>query len=505
MIATRVLLPGFLIALVLVGCTAVPNPTPTAENPAGGVATLEATRPMPTAQPTTLLVSETAVTIPTLPPVSTNTPQPTPLVLPSLEWSPIVTPVTTVDSWQILWSPTANEFVFDSCADTMFPPPDPLKFNVSSAPDFGSSLISFSDIFCPILGDYIWHPDGQQIIFSGTNDTEIDNFFSDIWIMTRQGQGVQNFDRVGKYIEFRGWMDDTTLVYRDHWGAANWQVYILDVNTNTEIASAFLHASGINALTPDFVISGDGMQSEGPFSAAALAREIVAPNNSSPYLKLLSRDPASCCLYLFNSSSEELLPDSNQVLVRTWDASAYLTDTIHTPTDLQLWNLETDELTFLIPGGLFGSFSPDGQYLVYTLYGTVPLQLELLNRKTDEIILRQTVASYTGSFSPDGRTLTFFSSTPELMLYDLETDEFLPPLTAVPYTTFWSPNSSRFVYKHPINGLSIFDLRTHTTYPLAASGSERLSNLQWSYDGTYLSVTIDQEDGSRDTAVLQIP
>jgi hypothetical protein len=40
---------------------------------------------------------------------------------------------------------------------------------------------------------------------------------------------------------------------------------------------------------------------------------------------------------------------------------------------------------------------------------------------------------------------------------------------------------------------------------LAASGSERLSDPQWSFDGTYLSVAVKQEDGSLDTAVLQLP
>ncbi len=76
---------------------------------------------------------------------------------------------------------------------------------------------------------------------------------------------------------------------------------------------------------------------------------------------------------------------------------------------------------------------------------------------------------------------------------------------AVPFTPLWSPDSSRFVYKHPSDGLSIFDRRSHTTYPLATSGGQRLSNPQWSYDGTYLSVVVWQEDATRDTAVLQLP
>ncbi len=90
------------------------------------------------------------------------------------------------------------------------------------------------------------------------------------------------------------------------------------------------------------------------------------------------------------------------------------------------------------------------------------------------------------------------------MLYDLETGEFWSPLTAVPFTPLWSLDSSRFIYQHPTDGLSIFAMRTNTTYPLAISGGERLSDPQWSYDGTYLSVTVEQADGSGDTAVLQL-
>lgn len=52
---------------------------------------------------------------------------------------------------------------------------------------------------------------------------------------------------------------------------------------------------------------------------------------------------------------------------------------------------------------------------------------------------------------------------------------------------------------------SIVDTHSLSAYPLAVSGGERLSNPQWSYDGTYLSVNVLQAHGERDTAVLQIP
>lgn len=526
----RLLFAFCLIGLVVVGCTAVPDPTPTPENVAGEVATVVATRPEatsgspsstatlipPTPTETEIPATSTAVPIPTDLPVSTDAPQPTPtftpyptatpLTLPPLTWTESVKLVTTMDVWKIIWSSIANEFVFDLCADEFLPSPEPFNLAISTAPSFETGNISLPDIVCPAISDYMWHIDGQHIVFSGTPITEGDNFYADIWILNRKDQDVRHFDRVGKFLDFAGWMDDNTLVYRDHWGGGNWKVYLLDISKNTEIASAYVHASDINALAPDFVVTNDGMQHVGPYSAAAIAREIVAPDNPcSPYLKLLSRDQVGCYgSFSFNSRYTDFLPNKDQVLVTTWNANEYLTDTIHTKTDLQLWNLETDELTLLISDGLDGRFSPDGQYLAYTASGADSSSLYLLDRGTGEILFTQPY-EWPFAFSPDGRTLTFYSPTPELMLYDLETGEFLPPLTAVPFTPLWSPDSSRFVFQHPSDGLSIFDRRSHTTYPLATSGGERLSNPQWSYDGTYLSVTVQQEDGRRHTAVLQLP
>lgn len=79
-------------------------------------------------------------------------------------------------------------------------------------------------------------------------------------------------------------------------------------------------------------------------------------------------------------------------------------------------------------------------------------------------------------------------------------------VTAVPATPLWSPDGSRFVYQDPVTGLSIFDSRNEIAYPLALSGSDRLLDPQWSFDGTFLSVTVLQEYWwERETAVLRIP
>jgi WD40 repeat protein len=275
-------------------------------------------------------------------------------------------------------------------------------------------------------------------------------------------------------------------------------------------------------LSPDFVIAdtSDGLEPE-QYSVVALSQEVVNPaDNLYPNTKYLPFDALHN--YQFLSRYVDILPNTNQVLISTknkGDSEETGVANVETVNGLQLWNLETDELTLLVPGGIHGRFSSNHHYFAYLIYDSNQYSLHLLDRVSGNIIFSELAtspdlegeSSYSlresafVSFSPDGRTLTYYSPTPELMLYDLETGEFLPPLTAVPFTPLWSPDSSRFVYQHPSDGLSIFDTRTNTSYPLASSGGERLSDPQWSYDGTYLSVTVEQKDGRRDTAVLQLP
>ena len=354
--------------------------------------------------------------------------------------------------------------------------------------------------------EYTWHPDGERILFSGVPLPAEDDFFSDVWIIDSNNQEARNLDRLGKFLEFLGWLDSDTLVYHDHWGAANWQVYFLDIKADKELASAYIHGSSVNTFTTDYAVGND-ISSEASSSAVSLFREIINPESQySPYIKVLSRDFAdSCCEYAFNSVALDLLPKTNQVLIRTWDASEYLTNTLSIETDLQLWDVETDELTMLIPDGINGKFSPNGRFLAYKLFGEENPPLHLLDRNSGEILFVEPAKRWSESFSPNGRFLTFYSPTPELMIYDLESGQFLPPIAGVPFTPLWSPDNSRFVYEDANNGFSIYEIETGATYPLAASGGERLLDPQWSFDGTYLSVVVSQGDGEMKTAVLELP
>ena len=162
----------------------------------------------------------------------------------------------------------------------------------------------------------------------------------------------------------------------------------------------------------------------------------------------------------------------------------------------------------LIPGSYTGRITPDGQYLAALIPESEFPQLQLSNQFTGQVIFMRPAYDGKLSFSPNGRYFTFFTPETDLIIYDLETGEMLPPLTAVPALPIWSPDSARFVYTDPTLGLSIYDTRNNTTFPLAESGGERLSNPQWSFDSAYLSVVTkigELGEWEWQTAVLALP
>lgn len=524
-----------LLVLLGVGCnTAVPEPTPTQT---------ATTIPSPTSVATAVIVTETAVVEPskaqTPKPTLTSTPTPTevyvwptrtPLSLAPLTWQEDVQEKIMVDDNSITWSPVSNEFVFDYCARFVFAEDliDEFMF-LASAPEFLPEDITPDDIFCNSYSMTEWRPDGTQLLVNGEfSDAEwigsaASNDSSRVFVMDMDGSNPRETNAGGWLFDFEGWMNEQRLVTSSYRGGGNWIVSIFDIDTNEELAWAWIYAHFVNYVDTDFVIANSGDPFIGA-SAAIFSTEAIRPvpeptldigsrEGFGPYINHLSfnEDPWEI---LYDSRYQDWSSESNQMLVLTWEADLP-EDIFHenAVTSMQMWDVEADQLTLIVPDAIFGRISPDRNFMVFMTPAESHPQLQLLNRVSGEIQFIQPayaetdihfiVAAFT-SFSPNGRFLTFFSPIPELMIYDLENGEFLPPVTAVPSTPLWSPDNGRFVYTDPENGLSIYEVATQSTYPLAVSGGERLSNPQWSFDGTYLSVVVLQEDGEGDTAVLQV-
>ena len=516
----RVFYISSLFVLLMVGCTVVPDPTPTQlpANIAADVVTVPP-RPSPTATPTVveIVVTETASMTPTIQSTATATlwPTPTPKNLPQLIWDENIDEMAVVKSRRSAWSPITNELVFDNCSYTLEILLETQVISFLDAPTFEPENIDLVDVGCSFTTEFLWYPDGQRILFSGVSLPGKDYLSSDIFVMDRGSKEVWYLGQAGNWLDFVGWLDSNTLVYQDYWGMANWQAHLLDINKGEEIARAYIYGFTVSALTEDFVIA-DTISSDRDVSAVYFGREIIRSNDDfNWYQRKLSQDETDvCCNHVFNSSVVDFIPYTNQVIVRTWDAKP-LPETLHietdlglwdAETDLQLWDIETNELTMLIPDGIDGKFSPNGRYLAYQLVGEEFSPIRLLDRNSGEILLVAPAKYSSESFSPNGRFLTFVSPSSELKIYDLEQSIFLPSVSDAIITSKWSPDSTRFVYEDANNGLSIYEVETQTTYPLAASGVERLSNPQWSFDGTYLSVVVShQGNGEMKTAVLQLP
>ncbi len=532
-----------LLVLLSVGCdTAVPKPTLT--HPAASIAAEAITlppRPSPVATATEAIVTETAVAEPSNAPTPkpTFTPTPTevyirptrtPLSLSPLAWLDSVQEKIVVDDDLIAWSPVSNEFIFDYCARFVFAEDliDEFIF-IASAPEFLPEDITPDDFFCNSYSMTEWRPEGTQLLVNGVySDAEWigsagANDSSHLFVMDIDGRNLRETNAGGWLFDFEGWMDNQRLVTRGYRGGGNWIVSIFDVDANEELAWAWIYAHFVNYVDTDFVIANSGDPFLGA-SAAIFSTEAIRPV-PEPTLDIGSRDGFGSYInhlsfnedpweILYDSRYQDWISESNQMLVLTWNDDLP-EDVLHenAVTNLQMWDVETDQLTLIVPNAIYGRISHDRNFLVYMTPSESHPQLQLLNRVSGEIQFVQPayaeddihfiVAAFT-SFSPNGRFLTFYSPTPELMIYDLEKGEFLPPVTAVPYTPLWSPDNGRFVYDDPENGLSIYEVVTQTTYPLAVNGGDRLSNPQWSFDGTYLSVVVLQEDGEGETAVLQL-
>lgn len=458
---------------------------------------------------------------------------PTPLSLAELIWSESVEVIATVHGEQLVWSPVSNEFVVDSCTELPFldPRPDFFVF-VAREPGFSLEGLETPDIFCSEYTRFEWRPDGQQLFFNAlpVSSPQIESGVFDstsLFAMDRDGTNLHMLGTSGWLFRFDGWMDNSRLIKSSYRGGGNWIVSVYDIDSEAELAWAWIYAHRVQDANAQYVVTESGepccFMSAAVFSTTPLrpnpepTPELNQRVGLGPYIDHLSlvEEPRQL---LFNSRFEDWLDASNQMLVLTWDAEVNLAsvDLVHDipVTDLQVWDVNSDTLIKVIPGGIWGRISSDRRYLAYLEPSSESPVLEVLDRNSGTIVLEEFAsAEYDlfygavnafASFSPDGRFLTFFDATAQLVIFDLKNRTTVSTISASLVTPNWSPDSQRFIFVSPSTGLSLFDVQTNRTFPLAVSGDDRLAVPQWSYDGSFLSVTVLQADGTWDTAVLAI-
>jgi hypothetical protein len=177
---------GYFLILILglAACTAAPDSTripvqsETVAPIEDGVEQPPAT-PFPSLAPTivvmlTPVVLATATTLPveTAAPYPTNSPLPT--MTAALEetpqWSEQVVLVQQVPSANVVWSPQANQFVYDTCSQMQIEGQLGAIFVAQAT----TSPQVVGEFICSIFGsNQTWTPDGRQLLFTGLLEQDL--------------------------------------------------------------------------------------------------------------------------------------------------------------------------------------------------------------------------------------------------------------------------------------------------------------------------------------------
>ncbi len=497
---TRLLLVLGLATAVLAACTFTNNPTPQA--PLAEVVTVSVERPSAIATPplsntptATMSLVETAVPTSTPTPTPTYLPSPTPL--PPLVWSVGLSFAASVEGFSgstVNWSPTRSEFIATTCWNFDL---EPTIFRFAEI-TFEQIDITPPGFSCELPDDIAWTPDGEKILHSDTfpedhpnhpNNYNYDN--SAIWIMNRDGSEYQpvNFDEAfGRYLVFSDWLDSETLVYKYYCGGGYDCVITLNVETGQRLSTTVVHIGDGFQAGKDYVATNNGMSFDFNTTAVSIMDEIIHSDPiwaEAEYMLCLSAKcgALSCILSPCideNSRFEDWLPGTNQMLVVTWPAGEFLLlprsfdDRINPEviTQLQLWDIDEEELTLIVDNAILGRFSPDGRFLAYQTLSPIP-EFHIMDFESRQVIH------------------TFPNAEPTL--------EPRSASSNAPY--LWSPDSTKLIFRDPQGNLTVLTVADGSLTPLSVSGGERLQNPQWSYDGRYLSVSVQNEAGG-ETAVL---
>lgn len=500
------------------------------------------------AAPTMVLASPTHTEEPTAVSVPTATAVPFPSPSAPLVWAETAKPIV-LSNYSAQWSPTANELLLDTCPDMVAHKSAVYR---AGAPDFEPVLLNEADVECSAVSrGATWTPDGQSIIFSGRELQDSGPDITSVWLIGRDGSNphpVRPDENTGLYVEFLGWMGESTLAYESYAGGGHRILRVLDVFT--EARKAYVLMQGVfHDPTTDYVAGTYWAPNPVPVAVSLSPDYENAAHfvlGGAEYVRFTplntTRDE-----WFNNAEFEGWRGGTSQMLIQS--VNHWVEDDFYRRvTRLKQWEVEADNTVVVAEGGVDGQFSPDGDMLTYLTLGPpwldsedkplvdnyqpIPLDgtqyLNLLDMSAQvvtysvPILEHQTLLGYRDrpddilyelqvSFSPNSQYLTYFSpgdgTAAELNVLDLDSLQIVYSALADTQTPVWSPDSSRVVYYDHQMGLGVLRMSTLTFTPLVQSGSQRIVNIQWSYDGQYLSLDTRAEGESQflpDTAILRV-
>ena len=354
-------------------------------------------------------------------------------------------------------------------------------------------------------------------------------------------------------------MDNQTFVDVNYFGGGNTSVHMINIMTGEAISNVHLKGEKYPPNENYFPLSVAGDLGDYHILVVLTkqAEQVVFPDWMIAGSHVRPFPVYSWALDdIVSSIFEDWLPDTNMMLV-FWQR---MKNQVEEAPQLALWNVDTDEVTTIAPNGVGGRFSPDGSMVAYItlappkLDGTnspildeqwpstesqpylqlmklesqqVFLSLPTYQRK-DEWTFYSTHYIPSFAFSPDSRYLAFQtfgtlqldpagwpvgvndSDILYLHILDLTTQQVIfssEITTEADQNLSWSPLSDKLLYCDPQQNLQIFFLENQTLQPITENAGELVSNLAWSYDGHYLSMSVE-EDGEflfDYTAIIQLP
>ena len=496
----------------------------------------------------TPLPTQTESPTPTITLTPTETPPPFPTPLPTLVWADWVGIPIRLDNdfWE--WSPTANELAFYECPENGM-----LTLKVASAPSFIASDISPEEKVCDSAGYMmLWHPSGKQIVFSMPKMAEN----GEGWIIDRDGSNARPLDAQGRsfrWLDFVGWMDETTLVEWAYSGGGHIFIGVLDISTGEFISSVTFHGKEYRPTSS--YIPGAYLDFGTYYSLFVITK--INDKNAIPFTLLIQDHEFVQAFPGFGLTSDELiqtlfedwLPGTNQMLVYWASDTDYFDEVVET-TKLLLWNVDTDQVELVAPNGMGGTFSPNGKWLAYVTYGAQQLDaelkpiedearlqnpelgtyLQLMDTQNRQVILslpafaqrdeQDALFSHfkpVAEFSSNGRYLAFItsgelqinevdwpigidpdSSSSYLHILDLETRQVIISTIIASLTEWitpdirfiWSPDSNRLIYRTPEKNWNLINIQDEMIQPVTEIGGQQVSSPKFSFDGHYLTLEV---------------
>ncbi|HNB54376.1 MAG TPA: hypothetical protein PK530_20690, partial [Anaerolineales bacterium] len=473
----------------------------------------------------TVTRSPTRTPWPTRTPTATSTPKP------DTVWGDGIEPIL-LKNFEGIWSPTANQLVGLYAWENG-------SIALVNAPDFSIEPLNIENASFE-TANFFWSQDGTRILFTGPygdGQYPVDSSFaySNLWVMQNNGSNAHPLfpgETVFRGLTFKNWIDENFFVFTEYFGGGGKGAHIVDIAAGQSVQ--YVNVDVGDTLEPNGIFVPAFTCQFGPCDLFVFSRQ-QAPH-PFPTAKVAKTDKVADFFF------KDWLPGTNKMLLVWfgWDALDY--EYWATASHLLLWDVDTDQVTSIAPGGVHGKFSENGQFLAFVTFGdsaayqketvspfsAIPISKEAIpyiqiqelgsqeNFLSLPIVGTVNSSSYPPpiydmelAFSFDSRYFAFLSpgavtlndnhwpiavdvteGKNYLNLLDLQTRELIVSIPDIyQYSSIsWSPNNDKLLYQDVNKNWFVYELEKKQVDPITQKdGADFGWPPAWSFDGRYLS------------------